>query len=168
MVPHIFKYRFIGEPGVEDPGVLADGFGGRVSGLFHKIGVHVLNDAVHIRDDDGGWALCKSHGLDPELFLGLADVEQTLLQGSGSLLQHDMNTHAGAQYIGIDGLMDKVDRAIGECPRLAHDIRLGRDEDDRNVASLWILFQDGIDLIAIHLWHHHIQQNKVRQFSGFQ
>ena len=57
--------------------------------------------------------------------------------------------------------MDVVDPADVETLLLVHLIGLGREEDDGNIARGWNVLEFAADLIAVHAWHHHVEQDEI-------
>jgi hypothetical protein len=76
-------------------------------------------------------------------------------------LQLQMGGHPGRQRDRIDGLRNIVDGAFLETTLFVHALAFGGQEDDRDVGGSRIRLQLAAYRIAVHLRHHHVQQNEI-------
>jgi len=76
-------------------------------------------------------------------------------------LEFELAAHAGQDDGGANGLRDVVDRAAVEAVFLILGGIHGRDEDDRDAACFLVCLEFVEDGIAIHVRHHHIEQDHI-------
>ena len=97
----------------------------------------------------------------------LADLTLQVLVEAGEIprspLQFEVQAHACDHEIGAEGLVDDVDRAGGQCLRFAGRVGSRGDEEDGHLARRVLLAQCGTDLEAVHLGHHHVEQDQIRR-----
>jgi hypothetical protein len=68
----------------------------------------------------------------------------------------------GEHFLRLERLVDEIDRAELETPHLLAWLRQRRQKDDCAVACDGISLQKGARLEAVHIRHHDIQQDQVR------
>jgi hypothetical protein len=74
-----------------------------------------------------------------------------------------VGTHPRQQLTFVEGLRQVVDRPELEPLNDALHIILGGEKDDGNVARLRIGLQPATDLVAIHVWHHDVEQDELKR-----
>ncbi len=91
----------------------------------------------------------------------LLQVLAVQLQLARLALQLQLQPHARAHHLVVEGLVDEIDRPGVQRLRLALGVGLGGDEDDGQLARGGPPAQLGQHLVAVHAGHHHVQQHQV-------
>lgn len=111
--------------------------------------VQIMGDALSDGADGGGLA---------GLFEAAGEIDDLAVDGDEPQLRLD----ASEGFIEVEWFGDIIDRANAEAFEFTFFGGAGGDEDDRNAAGFVIRLQTLADLEAIHIWHHEIEQDKVR------
>ncbi len=78
------------------------------------------------------------------------------------LPKFQVRAHARQQDFHLERLGDVIHRADFQPLHFIHKVGERRHENDWNVAGQWVRFQLAARLEAVHVRHHHIEQNHVR------
>lgn len=80
--------------------------------------------------------------------------------------QFDLGADPGDEHGRLDRLGDEVGGAFADAALLLLGVVHGGDENHRDVAGGRVVLQFGENLVAVHLRHHHVEQDEVGRWLG--
>jgi hypothetical protein len=149
-----------------------------------RLGLQLLGQAAHValgaQDVVAGLVVARlghrGHGQDGDVLHGrelaralvhlLLEKAVLVAQEIGHALELQLGLHARQHHRRADRLGDVVHPADLEAGRLRFDIGLGRQEQHRDVGGARVLLEAAADLVAVHLGHHHVEQDDVGRRIG--
>ena len=140
--------------------------------FLHLLGLVVVRlDEIDVADDNAEEIIqvmrdALGDGADGSRATGVAEaaleIDEFAVDGDETQLRLD----AGESFVEVDGLRDVIDCADAEAFEFSFLRCAGGDENNGNGARLVVGLEMLADFDAVHVGHHHIQQNKVGLFGG--
>jgi len=131
---------------------------------LHLETIYLLALVARIRGDSDGELgyLRKAVYLNPSFVLGHFQMAvHHLREGRDRFARRSLLNVLDHLAHRSDG--DPVDGAGGKSLRQVLDVRLGRDEDQRDLAQGRIALETTAGLETVYLGHHHVEQHEIRQ-----
>ena len=133
--------------------------------------IHVLDDAVFVRNGDADIRCFNGFLQFPQQRLGLLAVSDFLLQPRVFFFQlllqlpnMQVIVDADEDFFGLKRLADIINAPGLKRFDFIERILQRADENDRNLAGFLVRFQQLADLIPRQIGHHNVQKNNIRRF----